>query len=115
MIANCPVLERKSNPKTVGLISGGFCSKPNGNTSDGVIHPDKTGNGLFLHSGTVSVPRQGKPVPVRIIRDTGAALSFILEEVLPLSEQTATGSAALICGFEMGNYGGCITSSSLEI
>lgn len=41
-------------------------------------------------------------VPVSILRDTGATLSFILEVVLSLFEKTATGTFALVRGFEMG-------------
>lgn len=61
------VLEKKSNPKPVGLISGwvNFCSKPEGNTSDCIIHPDKTGYGPFLQSRTVSVTGLGELLPIR--------------------------------------------------
>lgn len=41
-------------------------------------------------------------VPVKILHDTGATQSFILERVLPFSEQTATDSSVLIQGAEMG-------------
>ncbi len=41
-------------------------------------------------------------VPVCILRDTGAAQSFLLEGVLPLISETATGTHVLVRGFEMG-------------
>ncbi len=46
-------------------------------------------------------------VPRRIFlfvsfRDTGAAQSFLLEGLLPLSDSTATGTCVLVRGFEMG-------------
>ncbi|KAK0144853.1 hypothetical protein N1851_016578 [Merluccius polli] len=44
----------------------------------------------------------GQSAPVRILRDTGAAQSFMLWELLPLSEKTATGSSVLVQGIEMG-------------
>ncbi|KAK0131759.1 hypothetical protein N1851_033454 [Merluccius polli] len=44
----------------------------------------------------------GQSAPVRILRDTGAAQSFMLRELLPLSEKTATGSSVLVQGIEMG-------------
>ncbi|KAG5830190.1 hypothetical protein ANANG_G00307450, partial [Anguilla anguilla] len=56
----------------------------------------------FLMNGSVSIPGQGGNAPVCILRDTGAAQSFLLEGVLPLSEQTSTGTSVLIRGFEMG-------------
>ncbi|KAK0138160.1 Retrovirus-related Pol polyprotein from transposon 412 [Merluccius polli] len=44
----------------------------------------------------------GQSAPVRILRDTGAAQSFMLRDLLPLSEKTATGSSVLVQGIEMG-------------
>ena len=41
--------------------------------------------------------------PVRILRDTGAALSFLVEGVLPLSDKSKTGTSVLARGFEMGS------------
>ena len=55
----------------------------------------------FLTDGIISVA-DGHSAPVRILRDTGAAQSFILRDLLPLSEKTATGSSVLVQGIEMG-------------
>lgn len=96
LIATCPVLKKKSSQKFVGLISGHFCSDLADNVSDTVVHSDKSGYGPFLQNGTVSVPGLNEPVPVRMLRDTGASLSFLLEGILPFSDETATGSAALV-------------------
>ena len=49
----------------------------------------------FLTDGIISVA-DGQSAPVRILRDTGAAQSFILRDLLPLSEETATGSSVLV-------------------
>lgn len=48
-------------------------------------------------SGFVSLP-EGDKIPVKILRDTGASASFILESVLPFSKETFTGDSLLICG-----------------
>lgn len=40
-------------------------------------------------------------VKVKILRDTGANLSFIMTDVLPCPEQTFCGSHALVRGIEM--------------
>jgi len=40
--------------------------------------------------------------PVRILRDTGAAQSFILSDVLPFSDESSNGSSVLVQGIEMG-------------
>ncbi|KAK0143189.1 Retrovirus-related Pol polyprotein from transposon 412 [Merluccius polli] len=41
-------------------------------------------------------------VPIKILRDTGASQSFILENVLPFCDKTSTGCSVLVRGFEMG-------------
>ncbi|XP_073809789.1 uncharacterized protein [Danio rerio] len=101
LIASCPVLRKKGKAKHVGLISVDSSSNFNC-TSESDFNPTKDGYAPFLHYGTVSISSMSKPVPVRILRDTGASLSIILKGVLPLSEETATGSAVLVRGFEMG-------------
>ena len=55
----------------------------------------------FLTDGVISVA-DGQSAPACILRDTGAAQSFILRDLLPLSEKTATGSSVLVQGIEMG-------------
>ncbi|KAL1282575.1 hypothetical protein QQF64_001378 [Cirrhinus molitorella] len=53
--------------------------------------------------GLVSV--NGRPedqIEVQILRDTGANQSFIISDIIPLSEQTSCGSSVLIQGIEMG-------------
>ena len=41
-------------------------------------------------------------IPIRILRDTGASQSFILENVLPFGVDSYTGSRAIVQGLEMG-------------
>ncbi|KAL2094752.1 hypothetical protein ACEWY4_009471 [Coilia grayii] len=51
----------------------------------------------FITDGCVFFP--GQPtVPVKILRDTGAVDSFILQSVLPFNEQSYTGESVLIRG-----------------
>ncbi|KAL5009579.1 hypothetical protein ScPMuIL_011884, partial [Solemya velum] len=40
--------------------------------------------------------------PVKILRDTGASHSLILDGVVPLSEETSSGSSVLLQGVELG-------------
>lgn len=56
----------------------------------------------FLSQGFVSLDDSSKIPPVKILRDTGAAQTLLLEGVLPLSEQTFTGRTVLIQGVELG-------------
>ncbi|XP_061190377.1 uncharacterized protein LOC133198276 [Saccostrea echinata] len=54
----------------------------------------------FVFNGLVSVDTDSHPI--RILRDTGASQSLLLEGVLPLSEKTHTGSEVVIQGVELG-------------
>lgn len=56
LIANCPVLKKKSNTKPVGLISVDSSLKLDRPTPVSVCHASETGYGPFLHCGTVSIP-----------------------------------------------------------
>lgn len=52
----------------------------------------------FITSGSVSVVGSSLLAPVKILRDTGANQSFILDSVLPFSFVTDTGNSVLIKG-----------------
>ena len=54
----------------------------------------------FVHLGYVSLPGSNKQ-PVRILRDTGASQSMMLEGILPLLDKTALGSNVLVRGIGM--------------
>lgn len=56
----------------------------------------------FLSQGFVSVTGEEKDrVPITILRDTGAHQSFMLDDVLPLSDKTAYHTDVLVWGIEM--------------
>ena len=42
------------------------------------------------------------PIPIKILRDTGASQSLILADILPFSEKTSSGTSVLIQGIECG-------------
>ena len=56
----------------------------------------------FISEGSVSIRENDQAVPIRILRDTGATQSLLVEGTLPLSEETATGTQVLIQGVELG-------------
>ena len=57
----------------------------------------------FLSQGFISVcENDSKKKPIQILKDTGASQSLLIEGVLPLSEQSATGDKVLIHGEELG-------------
>ena len=56
----------------------------------------------FLSQGYVSINNSKSAKPVKILRDTGASQTLLLEGVLPLSKKTFTGDSVLIQGLELG-------------
>ncbi|XDV19608.1 hypothetical protein PO909_025053 [Leuciscus waleckii] len=111
-ISECFVLNKKAkSTKPVGLttacqlplLTGDECFErrspkwENMESSDG-----STDYTPFLTTGVVSLSGQDGGVPVRILRDTGAAQSLLLKGVLLLSDQTDTGAQVLVRGVEMG-------------
>lgn len=55
----------------------------------------------FMSEGWVSLVGGGGQVPIKILRDTGALDSFILESVLPFSFETDTGECVITLGMGM--------------
>ena len=57
----------------------------------------------FVSQGTVSLSEDcSNPIPIRILRDTGATQSLLLQEVLPFDNESATGESVLAQGIEGG-------------
>ena len=57
----------------------------------------------FMFEGYISfVGDLTKPVPIKILRDTGASQSIVLAGVLPFSEKTYSGTSVLLQGVECG-------------
>ena len=42
------------------------------------------------------------PVPIRLLRDTGATQSLMVQNVLPFTDQSSEGASVLVQGFELG-------------
>ena len=58
----------------------------------------------YLSDGFCSVDNTSNPIPIQILRDTGASQTLILEGTLPLSEKTALGESALLEVVQMGAF-----------
>ena len=94
----------KSKPgMTAQSLNNSHCDSWAGNVcSPDVAHCSETSDySPFISLGFVSLPGKSR-LPVRILRDTGAAQSFLLEGVVPLSDNTNTGTQVLVRGIEMG-------------
>ena len=105
VLSECYSLKRKNKLSTSNTVfprSGpNMCvSTPSTSRKDGST---SQAFAPFIMSGLVSLP--GEPsarVPIQILRDTGASQSFILDNVLPFSDKSYTGSSVIVQGFEMG-------------
>ena len=111
LVSECYQLKRKqataphTKPTTgVGLVHAVRPEKRQmllGKSMD-VPGPDR-GYEPFIFEGFVSLTGDdASRCPVRVLRDTGAAQSFILSDVLPFSKDTYCGSSVLVQGIEMG-------------
>ena len=56
----------------------------------------------FVSEGFVSLDSNSSSVPIKILRDTGATQSLLLEGVLPLDSGTSTGESIIAHGIEGG-------------
>ena len=56
----------------------------------------------FISEGYVSLKKDGKAVPIHILRDTEATQSLLVEGILPFSKETVTRIQVLIQGVELG-------------
>ncbi|VDI22125.1 Hypothetical predicted protein [Mytilus galloprovincialis] len=56
----------------------------------------------FMSDGFISIADDTTLQPIKILRDTGASQSLLLEGVLPLSEKTSVGASVLLQGVELG-------------
>lgn len=94
-LSDCIILKRKQQqPKSVGFVN-----------SVTVLPSDACNSSFapFLMKGWISL--SGEPhdqKEVQILRDTGAAQSFILSDCLPLSDKSYCCASVLVQGFEMG-------------
>lgn len=78
----------------------GRSSSETGESSGERSSTEADGNGYtpFITDGLVSLVGSSVQVPIKILRDTGASESFILESVLPFSTKTSTGTNVLVRG-----------------
>ena len=105
IISECFKLQRKNER---GVKPEGCCVKQNenvnlGNSGVGVnvkppeVHSHSTSSGYMGDfKPFVCMSQNATLLPVKILRDTGASQTLLLEEVLPLSDETSTGESAIL-------------------
>lgn len=116
LIGSCPVLKRKEQtksaktPSPIGLIQ----TKTFSTQSTKVTEPKKDHIDAafrpFVSDGTVSLVEEKEPVPITILRDTGAKQSLIRGDVLPFSAESYCGSDVLAWGVKM-----CVVRAPLHL
>lgn len=102
----CPVLKAKSKGGKAPRVKQAVLVAPVLNhvnsSAEGfltTVNPIKDGDySPFITYGHVSIVGEETKVPVTILRDTGASESFFLQDVLPFSSLSDTGSSVLIRG-----------------
>ena len=91
--------KRKSYPSApVPALS---CSSVQGPSLE-CVGPESDDFEPFIADAVVSLVGSEERVPIKILRDTGAKHSFILESALPFSPATEMGDFILMQGMEMG-------------
>ncbi len=104
LIANCPTLKRKvsrkANPsKSVALIERPVLSPEQNVSLNSVVQSTFE---PFICDGVVALSEaEFEMKHIGILRDTGAAQSFILQSVLSFSEQSSCGSNVLVQGIDL--------------
>ena len=112
IVSRCPKVQQKQQkerengngnskkPKGVGFVRSVPLSAHE--TAKNVRGEAEECFGPFILEGSVSLSdMENERVPIKILRDTGASQSLILQSVLPFSENTFCGSDALVLGVEM--------------
>ncbi|XP_057676607.1 uncharacterized protein LOC130906366 isoform X1 [Corythoichthys intestinalis] len=96
LIANCP--ERKNDDRKAESSPIGLCAV----RSEPVRVHEGGGSSYepFMLDDYVSLG-SGEKCSIRILRDTGAAQSFILSDILPFNEESSCGSNVLVQGIGM--------------
>ncbi len=95
LISDCRAWKNKritEKPKHVALVQ----------SASDLCATDTSSYGPFLRPGFLSLAGRPHVDCVQILRDTGSAQSFILEDVLPFSDASYTGANVLVRGIEMG-------------
>ena len=115
IVPDCPVLKRKRE-KQEGLKPTGLTSLKSAPQSyfkdqNSVQAKEPETDSVmeiyepFLSDGFVSLNSDfAHSTPITILRDTGASQSLILEDTLPFSEKTSSGTSVLIQGVECGFF-----------
>ena len=114
VMSDCWTLKRKqeSNSSSPTLLVSSFSKKKEDSlsSSPNVKMPESLSKNFdfisedllpFVSEGSVSLSENdANPVPITILRDTGATQSLLLQDILPFNDESATGESVLVQGIE---------------
>ena len=104
VMAECQALERKhQRPPKSDLLIKPARQPPNGyGQLDQQVDDVTRSCAPFISEGSVCLAGQSIKTPVKILRDTGATQTLILENVLPFSSVSSCRDSVLLQGIELG-------------
>jgi len=106
VMAECRSLEKKNQklPKPDLLIRSEFLSPNRSGHGNVKVDDSEVSRSYapFISKGFVSLVGQPAKSPIRILRDTGATQTLILDSVLPFSDNSSNGNSILLQGIELG-------------
>ena len=97
--------EKEARPNAFVSSKSNWYSNPNGTESSIGLDKSEIIREEFKHfvsKGFVSLESSSSQVPIKILSDTGATQSLLLEGVLPLGVSTSTGESVIAQGIEGG-------------
>ena len=111
LISNCHSLKAKTEqeatlnaltPSQKSVFENPLCSKTKCTVPDCFDKSESVRSEFlpFVSEGFVSLDNESDAVPIRILRDTGATQSLMLQDTLPFSHESATGESVLAQGIE---------------
>lgn len=93
----CPLLERKG-----GASAAMLCVDAPHQKMETTVESGRSGFEPFITTARVSLAGSSEYVNVKVLRDTGAMHSFMIESVLPFSCGSQVGDFILMRGMELG-------------
>lgn len=97
LISNCKAWKQKNSAKSKGVAFVNAVPESAVNLQFGLSTFSP-----FVMRGSVALSENSDFRPLLMLRDTGAAQSLILDNVLPFSADSYTGSSVLVRGIELG-------------
>ncbi|KAK9504887.1 hypothetical protein O3M35_009058 [Rhynocoris fuscipes] len=116
-IADCYLLQRKNKNKTTSKPSGAISNLNQASSTENNVENENVSHEMtcynscrlskkstldkfepFLSVGSVSLTNNIDPISIKILRDTGASQSLILDAVLPFTDSSFTGKHVTIQG-----------------